>query len=163
MVSQKHGILKKLFSCVLTFALVMSMFVMLPQSNTAHADYVAGTYKVTLNSGNLNIRSSATVSSSVIGSIPNGTVIQLTAFSNDFGKVTYSGVTGWVSMNYVTYMSSSSTDTDTGSNTNYTAGPYKVTTKDTNGNLNMRSSASISGNVITTIPNGTLIVIKTFV
>ncbi len=55
-------------------------------------------YRVT---STMNIRASYTESSSIIGSVPAGTLIQVTEISNDnWGKVTYGGVTGWMNLNW---------------------------------------------------------------
>ena len=55
-------------------------------------------YRVT---STMNIRESYTESSSIIGSVPAGTLIQVTEISDDnWGKVTYNGVTGWMNLNW---------------------------------------------------------------
>ena len=67
---------------------------------------VGGIYKVSTSGDTLNIRDQATSSgSTVIGEIPNGTQIKVTAYDGNWGKTTYNGVTGWVSMSYLTYVS----------------------------------------------------------
>ena len=67
---------------------------------------VGGIYKVSTSGDTLNIRDQATSSgSNVIGEIPNGTEIKVTAYEGNWGKTTYNGVTGWVSMSYLTYVS----------------------------------------------------------
>ena len=59
-----------------------------------------GEYKVTASS--LNLRESFTTSSTAIGSIPKNTVIIITEASGDWGKTSYNGKNGWVSLSYVT-------------------------------------------------------------
>ena len=36
-----------------------------------------------------------------LGSIPKGTVVTVAEVQNGWGKVTYNGVTGWASMQYL--------------------------------------------------------------
>ncbi len=55
-------------------------------------------YRVT---STMNLRESYTESSRIIGSVPAGTLIQVTEISDDnWGKVTYGGVTGWMNLNW---------------------------------------------------------------
>lgn len=61
----------------------------------------------------LNLRSSATTSSTVLTTIPYGTPLSITEIrqngSTNWGYTTYNGKTGWVSMDYVVYISSNMT------------------------------------------------------
>jgi cell wall-associated NlpC family hydrolase len=58
-----------------------------------------GTVKVTTC---LNVRSSSSTSSTIIGKLYNGTQISLIDSSNGWYKISYNGITGWVSGNYIT-------------------------------------------------------------
>ncbi len=63
-----------------------------------------GQYTITTNTDPLNIRDAASsADSNVIGQVPKGTVVNITAISGDWGFTTYNGVTGWVSLAYCTY------------------------------------------------------------
>lgn len=56
----------------------------------------------TVNSSvSLNIRSGPATSYSKLGEIPNGTKIEASEASGDFAKITYNGITGWVSLKYL--------------------------------------------------------------
>ncbi|MBR3767185.1 MAG: SH3 domain-containing protein [Clostridia bacterium] len=71
-----------------------------PANNTETLPEVnnSNQYRVT---ETMNIRASYTQSSSIIGSVPAGTLIQVSEVSEDnWGKVTYDGVTGWISLNW---------------------------------------------------------------
>lgn len=57
---------------------------------------------VSTNGRNLNIRSSPTVNSAVIGSIPNGSVVTVYSSNNGWSSVDYNGVNGFVSNRYLT-------------------------------------------------------------
>lgn len=70
-----------------------------PQSEEAPADL--GNGKVTLASGTLNLRSDTSTHSARLASIPNGTVLALEAESDGWYQVTYSGITGFVSSEYI--------------------------------------------------------------
>lgn len=66
-----------------------------------------GNYKVTSKS-RLNIRSGRGTNYSILGKIPVGTIITVTDISGGWGKTTYNGVTGYVSMSCLTYVATSS-------------------------------------------------------
>ncbi|MDD5924252.1 MAG: SH3 domain-containing protein [Clostridia bacterium] len=137
-----------------------SMTITTDTSNSGTTSSKTGTYRVTTQGGNLNMRPTASSSQSAIGSVPNGTLVVITEISNGYGKTTYGGMTGWLSMSYLTFVSSSttiSTDTSTPVTPTSKTGTYKVTL--TNGNLILRSSASSSGSQVELVPNGTLVVI----
>ena len=59
----------------------------------------SGTAYVT--TAGLNLRESASTSAKKLATIPQGTKIIITEVKNGWGKTTYSGKTGWVSMDYV--------------------------------------------------------------
>ncbi len=55
-------------------------------------------YRVT---ADMNIRESYTQSSKIIGSVPEGTLVEVLEVSEDnWGKVSFGGVTGWMSLNW---------------------------------------------------------------
>ena len=96
------------------------------------------TYKKT--TANLNMRSSANTSASIITTIPSGTVVTVLSSSNGWDYVEYNGQKGYCSSNYLTA-------------TNEVPTVKKITTA----NLNMRTGAGTSYSVITTIPSGTVV------
>lgn len=59
----------------------------------------AGTYTVTASS--LNIRSAPTTSASKIGSIPNGATVTVSSGNGSWAAVSYNGVNGYCSMDYL--------------------------------------------------------------
>ena len=58
-----------------------------------------GTYVITSDDG-LNIRSGADTSYSKIGAIPYNTTTYVSNVVNNWGNITYDGVTGWISLQY---------------------------------------------------------------
>ena len=98
---------------------------------------------------NLNFRTGASTSSSIIATIPKNTTIEIIDKSTSgWYKVKYNNNTGYVSSKYV-QLSSSNDSTNTPS----TSSEKGVTTA----NLNFRKGASTSSSIITTIPKNTSI------
>lgn len=128
--------------------------------------YVAGKYTSTVSAGtiskdittsvtstnytgkttaNLNVRRGASTGYSIVTTLKNGTQVNVVAVSGSWLKVNQNGVTGWVSSKYVTKNSSSSTSS--GSESSATV---QYTGK-TTANLNVRSGASVSASILTTL------------
>ncbi|MED4053494.1 SH3 domain-containing protein [Niallia taxi] len=110
----------------------------------------------------LNMRSSASTSGSVVTKLSRGTKVTVTSESNGWAKITVSGKTGYVSTSYLT---TTAPNTQSGS-TDAPKDPVKETptvTKyvnvDKNSTLNMRSSASTSGSVVTKLSSGTKVTV----
>lgn len=78
--------------------------------NEANSSYSTGTYKPSKSEG-LNIRSGAATSYSKVGTIAFGTSFVVTQINGIWGKTTCNGVTGWVCLDYATYVSSSASTT----------------------------------------------------
>lgn len=62
----------------------------------------AGTYAVTTSGSVLNMRASATVDSTVLYKIPNGTVVTVTKSVSGWAYISYKNSKGWVSSEYLT-------------------------------------------------------------
>ncbi len=81
--------------------------------STSHA----GEYVCVTSGSSLNIRNGHGTNYTVIGSIPNGATVQISKATgtgnNDWGHVTYNGVTGYVSMQYLNRKGSGSNHADT--------------------------------------------------
>ncbi|MBR4866909.1 MAG: SH3 domain-containing protein, partial [Clostridia bacterium] len=115
---------------------------------------LTGDYKAT---AALNLRKAAGTSNTRLLTIPKGKTIKITEVKDGWGKTTYSGKTGWVSMDYVKKVETSTGSTgSTGSSgstgstgTTTTTYTYKITT--TSG-VNLRSGAGTSYGKLTTIP-----------
>ena len=50
----------------------------------------------------LNIRKSADVTSELLGEIPDKTVLSVLDINNNWAKIEYKGISGWVCMDYLT-------------------------------------------------------------
>lgn len=67
-------------------------------TGSSHARFSTGKYRT---GEDLNFRSSAAeMSSNIIGLIPSGTAVTVTEVSGDWGKISYGGKSGWISLNY---------------------------------------------------------------
>jgi len=96
----------------------------------------------------LNIRSGAGAGYSVVGSVSNGAIVTYTDASNGWLKITYNGVTGWVSDDYVKNVDSSTT-TPTAPTTQ-----QAQVTADT---LNVRSGAGANYSLVGTLQSGNVV------
>lgn len=74
-----------------------------------NAKHLVGTYTITTSSTSLNIRNGAGTSYSKVGSVPKGATVQITAIENDWGYLTYNNVSGWISLDYATFVSAAVT------------------------------------------------------
>ncbi len=77
-------------------------------ANTSTSSYSTGTYKPSEWDG-LNMRSGAATSYSKVGAIASGTNFVVTKISGNWGYTTCNGKSGWVCLDYATYVSSSTT------------------------------------------------------
>lgn len=68
--------------------------------NAPAGGYTTGNYLVNTGSSNLNIRPAPNDTSSVLGRIPGNSTIYVSQVNGNWGRVTYDGVTGWVSLDW---------------------------------------------------------------
>ena len=97
-------------------------------------------YKITADPS-LRVRSGRGTNTSKLTSIPKGTIVSVSDISNNWGKVTYNGKTGYICMQYTQKYTAPSTSTASSS--------YKTTE-----NLRIRSGRGTTYNTLTTIPKG---------
>jgi uncharacterized protein YgiM (DUF1202 family) len=119
-----------------------------------------GSYVVSVSTGNLVLREEPSRLSNQLDLVPKGTVVYITEIKNGFGKTTYHGKTGWLSMDYLTFLSQNDQSTDTETSNTYKPGKYNVTTN--GGNLILRAQPSTSAQQLALIPNGTSLIITEF-
>ena len=72
------------------------------ESSTEPEQDDLGNGKVTLTSGSLNIRTEPSTLGAKAGTVPNGTVVALDSYADGWYLVTYDGITGYVSEEYIT-------------------------------------------------------------
>lgn len=105
----------------------------------------SGDYKVTADPS-LRVRSGRGTNFDILGSYKKNTTIKITSISSNWGKVDYNGKTGYVCMDYVKKITTSTSTT--------TNGNYKVNTKD---GLNLRSGRGTNYTKLTAIPYNTTV------
>ncbi len=102
MQAQCVGMKKSLYRIV-SVVLIICMLVTGGSGITAFAaDNGAGTYTVSVSS-TLNVRSGPGTNYSIVGSLTNGTVVEILETSKGWGKFTGNGTTGWISLDYAIY------------------------------------------------------------
>ena len=103
-------------------------------------------YKITADPS-LRVRSGRGTTYSKLTSIPKGKIVSVSDISNNWGKVTYNGKTGYISMQY--------TQKYTAPSTSGSSSSYKTTD-----NLRIRSGRGTSYKTLTTIPKGTTVAVS---
>ncbi|MBQ8686924.1 MAG: SH3 domain-containing protein [Ruminococcus sp.] len=129
----------------------------------------AGTYIVNTDGSALNMRNAASTSGSVIAQIPSGAEVQVLESDGTWASVTWSGINGYCSMEYLTRAAETTTTTEAATETTTAAattadifseaeaGTYIVSASGSY--LNMREDASMTADVVTTIPDGTAVTV----
>ena len=102
-----------------------------------------------VNTDSLNVRSGPSTSHSKIGTLSKGTKVGVISESNGWSKVLYNDKEAYVSSQYLSKISSGSTDDNTSSNT------VKETKEVNTDSLNVRSGPSTSHSKIGTLSKGT--------
>ena len=110
-------------------------------SSSLPATYSSGIYMTT---NYLNMHSSPSASGDILANIPSNTLVYVKKTSGVWGYATYNNVSGYIRLFYAARVGDLPNSDWDG------IGIYKTTS-----NLNMRSSASAEGSIITTIPLGT--------
>jgi uncharacterized protein YgiM (DUF1202 family) len=98
------------------------------------------------NSAPLNVRAQPSTSSTLLGTLANGTTVVCEVYNSDWYKITYNGQIAYVMRMYLTLAGSSSTS----GTTMYVDVPVGQT-------VNVRSGASTSSGILTTLPRATAV------
>ncbi|WP_192796820.1 SH3 domain-containing protein [Pradoshia sp. D12] len=108
------------------------------------------TYQTT---SNLNLRSKASIKGKILATIPKGKTVSYLSKSGTWYKVKYGTKTGYLSSKYVKKVTAKvKTPTNPVKTINIVTTKYQTTA-----GLNMRTSASSVGKVVTTIPKGKIV------
>ena len=92
--------LKRTLSAFLAFTMIFLLFAAQPSAVVSAAADGTGYYRVQTTEGNLRIRQLPSSGSKQLGSVPSGVTVTVTELSGDWGKITYNGITGWISLDY---------------------------------------------------------------
>lgn len=131
-----------------------------PQTTVTPGGDSALQARVTTAQGSLNLRLSPATNARVLCTIPQYTVIELTAHGETWSKTSYNGHTGYVMTKFLTLLSAptaTETPAPTGAPDQPAAPRYaRVTTRQ--GSLNLR--ATQGGRVLRTIPQNELVLLE---
>ena len=107
----------------------------------------------------LNVRSGASTSNSIIGSLNENATVQIISTSNGWHKIEFNNTTGFVSAEYINTSSGNSDSVNSDSSTEDTVISTGIVNADV---LNVRSGASISNSIIGLLnENATVQIIST--
>ena len=107
----------------------------------------------------LNVRSGASTSSSVIGSLSNGSKVTIVGESGSWYKINYGNTTGYVSKDYIQSSGESNNSSNSGNSSSETASNKSGYVVNVHSSLNVRSGASTSSSVIGSLSNGSKVTI----
>ena len=107
----------------------------------------------------LNVRSGASTSSSVIGSLSNGSKVTIVGESGSWYKINYRNTTGYVSKDYIQSSGESNNSSNSGNSSSETASNKSGYVVNVHSSLNVRSGASTSSSVIGSLSNGSKVTI----
>ena len=127
-------------------------------TNTGTSSSITGT----VTASSLNIRASKSTSADILGTVPYGATVTLLTQTSEWYKITYNGITGYVSREYVTRNSSSGSSGSEGSSGTGSAGTSSaITGTVTASSLNIRASKSTSADILGTVPYGATVTLLT--
>lgn len=140
-------------SRILTVALVVVLALLL--CATALADGYP--YQTTTNA-RVNLRRSASSSSSVLVKVPKGDTVTVMGKSGSYYQVVYAGITGYILHGYLNAPAEIiAAPTPSPTPSTATGYPYLTTTRDS---VNLRAGASKSSTLIKKIPSGATLTVK---
>ena len=108
---------------------------------------------------NLNVRSGASTSSNVIGSLSNGSKVTIVGESGSWYKINYGNTTGYVSKDYIQVSGESSSSSNSGSSSQGTTSGKSGQVVNVHSSLNVRNGASTSSSIIGSLSNGSKVTI----
>ena len=112
------------------------------------------TKKGTITANSLNVRSGASTSHKVLGTVSKGRTVEIKDTQNGWHKISFNGGHGWVSGKYVSTTSASTGGATSGSTSTGTTQTVIKTGTVTTSSLNVRSGASTSYSKIGTVTQG---------
>lgn len=116
---------------------------------TASASSSSASGSVQITASALNVRTGASTSYKILGTLKSGQIVGYTGEKNGWLKISYNGQVGWISKKYTKSTSAAPTQTSTGTNTSKTTTMYVTASA-----LNVRSGAGTNHSVIGSLANG---------
>lgn len=120
-------------------------------NNSEEAKTSKGLVNISSYTTTLNVRSSASGSSGIVGTLKKGSSINIVAVSGDWYKIQYNSSYGYVSSKYISLTTTTPVETAPTVPTSNKFGVVNLSNKSSS--LNLRSNPS--GNVISALPSGT--------
>ena len=114
-----------------------------------------GFVKLSSSSSLLNVRSSANLSSSIIGSLKNGSSVSILGKTGSWYKIKYGSKVAYVSSNYISSSNNSNSSSDNNSSTSTGRGTVKLSS--TSSSLNLRENPSLSSKILGGLSHGSSI------
>ncbi|ENJ9653850.1 SH3 domain-containing protein [Clostridium botulinum] len=111
-----------------------------------------GFVKLSSSSSLLNVRSSANLSSSIIGSLKNGSSVSILGKTGSWYKIKYGSKVAYVSSNYISSSNNSNSSSDNNSSTSTGRGTVKLSS--TSSSLNLRETPSLSSKILGGLSHG---------
>ncbi|AVQ46058.1 SH3 domain-containing protein [Clostridium botulinum] len=111
-----------------------------------------GFVKLSNSSSLLNVRSSANLSSSIIGSLKNGSSVSILGKTGSWYKIKYGSKVAYVSSNYISSSNNSNSSSDNNSSTSTGRGTVKLSS--TSSSLNLRDNPSLSSKILGGLSHG---------
>ncbi|EPY2286396.1 SH3 domain-containing protein [Clostridium sporogenes] len=111
-----------------------------------------GFVKLSNSSSLLNVRSSANLSSSIIGSLKNGSSVSILGKTGSWYKIKYGSKVAYVSSNYISSSKNSNSSSDNNSSTSTGKGTVKLSS--TSSSLNLRENPSLSSKILGGLSHG---------
>ncbi|MBO0525056.1 CHAP domain-containing protein [Clostridium botulinum] len=111
-----------------------------------------GFVKLSSSSSLLNVRSSANLSSSIIGSLKNGSSVSILGKTGSWYKIKYGSKVAYVSSNYISSSNNSNSSSDNNSSTSTGKGTVKLSS--TSSSLNLRENPSLSSKILGGLSHG---------
>ncbi|EPY2307741.1 SH3 domain-containing protein [Clostridium sporogenes] len=111
-----------------------------------------GFVKLSNSSSLLNVRSSANLSSSIIGSLKNGSSVSILGKTGSWYKIKYGSKVAYVSSNYISSSNNSNSSPDNNSSTSTGKGTVKLSS--TSSSLNLRENPSLSSKILGGLSHG---------
>ena len=111
-----------------------------------------GFVKLSNSSSLLNVRSSANLSSSIIGSLKNGSSVSILGKTGSWYKIKYGSKVAYVSSNYISSSNNSNSNSDNNSSTSTGKGTVKLSS--TSSSLNLRDNPSLSSKILGGLSHG---------
>ena len=109
----------------------------------------------TVTASSLYVRSGASTSHNILGTVTKGNSVEIKDTQNGWHKINYKGNDGWVSGKYITSSSSSSTSGSTSTGTTQASKTGTITAT----SLNVRSGAATTYSILGTLSNGKTVTI----